>query len=98
MVVGFDAAIQKVHRFDMDFFIDRFHALRGQRPGVLDDLAAFAISGAVQDSARTVFLFELGILGVVVGFWFFFGVQVVEIAKELVKACSVGRCLSWSPK
>ncbi|MNV12344.1 hypothetical protein D3C71_1029420 [compost metagenome] len=69
------------------FIVDGFHALGGQRTGVFD----LAVGEAVDHTARGVGLDELGIV-----FWpvrtlrLFFGVEVVQVAEELVETV-VGR-------
>ena len=77
----------------MDFLVDRFHAFRGQRTGVLDGLAALAVRLAVEHAAGTILLFELRIFRVVVGLRFFFGIQVVKVAEELVEPVQRGQVL-----
>ncbi len=65
------------------------HPLLGQRAGVLDLLAALAVGPAVQHAARPVLLLELGeVLRVrIVDFLgLFLGVQVIQVAEELVEA------------
>ena len=78
--------------------VDRLHALLGERAGVLDgllaDLAEARIDGGVvpvgrlaaQDAARA----ELGAIGRVLGIVrqlrLFLGVEVVEVAEELIEA------------
>ena len=70
------------------------HARAGQRTGVLDRLPALAVRPGVQHAARAVLLLELGILRVVVGLRLLLGVEVVEVAEELVEAVhrSAGAC------
>ena len=65
--------------------IDRFHALLGQRAGVLDSVA-LAVGPAVDHAARAELLAECRVLRVVGIFRLFFGVEVIEVAKELVEA------------
>ena len=69
-----------------------------ERAGVLDLLPALAVRPGVQHATRAVLLLELGILRIVVGFRLFLGVQVVEVAEELVEPVHVGRCESRSPR
>ena len=73
-------------RRGVDLLIDGLHPLAGERTGVLDLLAALAVAPRVQHAARAVLLPELGILRVVVGLRLLLGVQVVEVAEELVEA------------
>ena len=87
-----------VDRRGRGLVVDRLHALLGQRAGVLDgllaDLAEARIDGrivavgrlAAQHAARA----ELGLVGrvlrIVRQLRLFFGVEVIEIAEELVEA------------
>ena len=80
-----------------DLLIDSFHALLGQGAGVFNGLLSYAAPAGV--SRRVIFvsceavknasgpepLFELRILWIVGQFRLFFGVQVIEIAKEFVE-------------
>src|SRR5262249_54366230 len=79
-------------------FVDGLHAPGGQRPGVLDDLFADApelwidcgivLVGclALEDATRAELLPELGILRIVRILRLLFGVQVIEVAEDLVEA------------
>ena len=69
-----------------DLLVDGFHALLGQRAGVRDRLAALAVGQAVEHAARSELLLEFRILGIVPQFRLFLGVEVIEIAEELVEA------------
>ena len=74
-----------------EFIIGRLHALARERAGALDPLAAVAVGPAVQHAAGSEALAEVGELrivfsGVIAQFRFFFGVEVVEVAEELVEA------------
>ena len=72
------------------------HALLGQRAGVLDLLAALAVGPAVQHAARPVLFPELGkVLRVrVVHFLgLLLGVQVIQVAEELVEPMHRGQML-----
>ena len=62
--------------------VDGLHALLGQRAGILD----LAVRRALDDTARPELLSELGILRVVLVLRFLFGIEVVEVAEELVEA------------
>ncbi len=90
-----------VHPLDglgRDLLVDGFHALLGQRSGVRDLLSAhapparlvgrvvFVGRDAVEHTAWSELLLEFRILGIVGQFRFFLGVQVIEIAEELVEA------------
>ena len=52
----------------------------------------------MDDTSRSKVLFKFGILWVIRIFRFFLGVQVVEVAEELVKAVIGGKKSSLSPK
>ena len=69
-----------------DLFVDRLHALLGQGTGVLDRLPALSVSHAVEHAARPELLLEFRILGIVGQLGLFLGVQVIEVAEELVEA------------
>src|SRR5262249_14784112 len=81
-----------------DVVIDRYHALLGQGASVRTDLfsdfsearidrgVVFVRRLAVQDAARPILPAELRVLRIVRQLWLFFGVQVVEVAIELIKA------------
>ena len=69
-----------------DLIVDRLHALDGQRAGVLN----VAIGRGFDHAARSELLLELRVLRIVRMLGFLLGVEVVEIAEELVKAV-VGR-------
>ncbi len=74
--------IDEVHRRGVELLVHRLHALSGQRPGVLDA----AVGVGVDDAARAELLSKLRVLRVVVGLRLLLGVQVIEIAEELVEA------------
>ena len=69
-----------------DFVVDGFHALLGQRTGILDLLPALAVRPAVQHAPGSEPLLECRVLRIVRIFGFFLGIQVIEIAEELVEA------------
>ena len=76
--------VHEVERLGGDLLVDRLHALPGQRTGVLDLLGP---SGeAVDHAARAEPLLELGVLRVVGVLRLLLGVEVVEVAEELVEA------------
>ena len=66
--------------------VDRLHPLPGERAGVLDPLRAVGIGPRVDHTPRTEALAELGILRVVLVLRLLLGVEVVEVAEELVEA------------
>ena len=70
----------------MKSLVGGLHALAGHRAGVLD----LAVGEGVDHTPRAELLLELGILRVVVGLRLFLGVEVVEVAEELVEAM-IGR-------
>jgi hypothetical protein len=81
-----------------ELLVHRLHALAVERAGVFDHLLADAaelriLRGvvlvgclALQDAARAEPLAEGGILRVLGCFWLFLGIEVVQVAKELVEA------------
>jgi hypothetical protein len=81
-------ALDDVDRPGQDLVVDRLHALFRQRPGVLDPLRAVLVRPAVDDTARAEALAEVReIVGrrVVGELRLLLGVQVVEVAQELVE-------------
>ncbi len=73
--------------------VDGLHALLRERASVLDLLGAVGHRPAVDDAARAEALAELGILRVVLVLRLFLGVEVVEVAEELVEAVVRGQVL-----
>ena len=74
--------IDKIERSGQKFFIDRFHALFVQRSRILN----FSIGKAVDYTAGAKSFPKLRNLWIIRMFRFLFRVQVVEVAKEFVKA------------
>src|SRR5262249_13633802 len=64
------------------FLVDRLHALRGQRAGVLD----LAVGVAMQHATWSKTLAEIRIFRIVRVLRLLFGVEVIEVAEELVEA------------
>ena len=91
-------ALHEVERRREELLVHRLHPLAGQRAGVLDhllaDLAELRIDRrvvlvgrlALQHAARTELLPELRILRIVGVLRLLLGVEVIEIAEELVEA------------
>src|ERR1700738_514667 len=75
------SAIHEVQCPSGDLLIHRLHAFPGQRTGVLD----LAAREAVNHAARSKPLLELGILRIVGVLRLFLGVEVVEVAEELIE-------------
>jgi hypothetical protein len=73
-----------------DLAVDRFHALPGERPGVVDLLATPAVGPRVEYAPRSILLSEFGILRVVIGLRLLLRVQMVEVAQELVEGGTDG--------
>ena len=71
--------------------VDRFHALFGERAGVLDLLPAFAVGPAMQHAARSEPLVECRILRIVRILGLLLGIEVIEVAEELVEAMHCGQ-------
>ena len=79
----------KPQRRSSELVVDGLHPLLGQRAGVLDALGAVAVRPGVQDAARAEVLAEVRevLVGrVVVELGLLLGVEVVEVAEELVEA------------
>ena len=79
---AFFGALHEVERLGRDLLVDGLHALPGQRPGVGDA----SVVEAVDDAPRPELLLQRGILEVVRVLRLFLGVQVVEVAEELLEA------------
>ena len=84
--VGLVRLVDEAQRVLGHLVVDGLHALLGQRAGVLDLLAALAVGPAVQHAARPEVLLELRVLRIVRILRLFLGVEVIEIAEELVEA------------
>ena len=76
------STLHEVDRLLGNLLIDRLHAFLGEWSRVLDP----AICKAVDDSTGTEFLFELGIFRVVGIFRLLLRIEVVEVAKKLLKS------------
>ena len=86
-LVGLVTLVDEVERVLGDFFVDRLHALLGQRAGVFDLLAALAVAPMLCRTPRgPKLLLERRVLRIVRVLGLFFGVEVVEVAEELVEA------------
>ena len=83
---GLHGLLHELQRPGGDLLVDGFHALLGQRAGVVDT----AVGKAVNHPARAELLLELGVFRVVGVFRLLLGVQVVEVAEEFVEAV-IGR-------
>src|SRR5262249_10110862 len=69
-----------------NLLVDRLHALLGERTGVLDLLSAFAVGPAVEHAPGAEPLLERRIARVVRLLRVLLGMEVIEIAEELVEA------------
>ena len=85
------ALSMKLERLVGHFVVDGFHALLRQRAGILDLLPALAVRPGMQHAARPEALLERGVLRVVRVLRLFLGVQVIEVAEELVEAVHRGQ-------
>src|SRR5688572_15610958 len=80
-------------------FVDRFHALLGERPEVFDGLATLAVSLGLQHTARTELLQEglavaqLHVARIVSLLRLFLCIKVIEAADELIEAVHGGQVL-----
>ena len=80
-MLAFAFLLHELQRLGGDLLVDRLHALLRQRAGVRD----LPAGKAVDDAARTKLLLERRILEVVRALRLLFGVQVIEVAEELVE-------------
>ncbi len=78
--------LDEVDRCIGELGVGRLHALARHGPGVLDLLAALAVSPGVKHAPGAEPLPELGIFRVVVALGLLLGVEVVEVTEELVEA------------
>ena len=90
--------LHEIDRGPRGFIVDRLHALLGERAGILDfllaDLAEARVDclivgvgrPGVKHATRPELLEVFRILGIVGQLRLFLGVQVIEIAEELVEA------------
>src|SRR5262249_2366720 len=85
--------IDETERMFGDLFVDCFHALHGERSGVLDLLSALAVSPAVQHAAGAKSLPELRVAWIVGVLRLLLGIEVVEVAEKLVEAMRCGEKL-----
>ena len=98
-LTGLVLALDEVLGGGERFLVDGLHALLGQRAGVLDGLATLAVGLAVEHAARAELLAkglavgELHVAGIVLVLRFLLGVEVVEVAEELVEAVHGGQVL-----
>ena len=74
--------LNEVYRALKELTIGRFHAFAGEGSCILN----LAIGVTANNSTWSEFLVELAILRVMVGFRLFLGIEVIEIAEELVEA------------
>ena len=91
-------AVDEVDRGGEELLVDGLHALLGERPGILAFLlapraeariVAQRVGGgghALQDAARTELRSEGGVLWIIGMLGLVLGVQVIEVAEELVEA------------
>ena len=74
---------------DYELFVAVLHPLLGQRPGIFDPLGAISIGPAVQDTTGAKVLlkvrkvFRVGIIPLL---RFFLGIEVIQVAEELIEA------------
>ena len=81
-LVRFGRAIHEVECAVDEFLVDGLHPLLSEGAGVFD----LAVRIRVDDAARAELFAEARIFRVVLVFGFLFGVQVIEVAVELVEA------------
>ena len=85
-LVVLDRLLHELEAGVEELLVDRLHALDRQRAGVLDLLRAVGVGPGVEHAARPELLLELGVLRIVRILRLLLGVQVVEVAEELVEA------------
>ena len=90
-------AVDEVGRGAEELFVDRFHALLGERPGILAFLLAprtetrivarrvGRVGDALHDAARTEPRPECRVLRIIRMLRFVLGIQMIEVAEELVE-------------
>src|SRR5215472_7852912 len=91
--VRFVSAVDEVQGSLQEFLINGLHAFDREWAGVLDFLSAIGFGPAMEHTPGSKFLFELGIFGIVRIPGLLLGVEVVEVAEELVKAMDRGQVL-----
>ena len=87
-------ALHEVERGGEELFVHRFHALARQGAGVFD----LAVRVGMDYAARPEAFAELRVLGIVRVLRFFFGVEVIEIAEELIETVASGKKLVFIPQ
>ncbi len=102
-LVGLGLSLDEIDRSIGSFVVDRLHAFSGQRAGVLNGLLAYAaparlLGGIIlvgsltaEHAARAEHLLEFRILRIRPPLRLLLGVEVVEIAEELVEAVHGGQ-------
>ena len=93
-LAGLDLTLDEIQGGSRRLVVDGFHALPRQRPGVLD----LPVGGGLDDPSRSELLAKFGVSGVVAVLWLLFGVQVIQVAEELVEPVITGQELVLVPK
>ena len=83
--VGFDGVVDEPLGFGDDLVVDRLHALLGERAGVLDATVGVAVDHTARTESFTE-VREILLVRVVTQLGLFFGIEVVQVAEELVEA------------
>src|SRR4029079_5251609 len=81
------------HGFSGEFFIDRLHALLGERAGALDLLRPVWVLSGTDHSTRALFFLQLRVLEVIGMLRLVFRVEMVERAEELTESMHRGQML-----
>jgi hypothetical protein len=84
-------ALDEVQRASQKLFVDGLHTLGVQRTSVFDLLRAVWLSPAMEDATRPELFLKFRVLRVVGILRLLLGVQVVEVAVELVEAMKGGQ-------
>jgi hypothetical protein len=82
--------VNEVHRTAGNLVVDGLHALLGKRAGVLDCLSTLAVGAAMKHAPGSKALLEVRILGIVGILRLLLGIQVIQIAEELVEPMHCG--------
>jgi hypothetical protein len=93
-LVGLDLAVHEIRRSRRNVVVNRFHALSRQRSRIFDT----AIGEGMNNASRPEAPAEGRVFRIVRLLGIFLGVQVIEIAVELVEAVIRRRNSSLSPR
>jgi hypothetical protein len=95
-VAGRMLVFDKFDRPGRNIVVNGFHALSGQRAGILDLLRPIRLGITVNNTPRAEFFPELGVLWIVTVLRLLLGIQVIEIAVKFIKTMIGGQGLRSS--